>query len=90
MVVLILSDYVDGAILYASDRKIECLFCMRKLFAMVICINRQGLRGARANLGMLDYLWGYKGKKKAPIGCKPGVTTRLHSFAPKVGLAEAE
>lgn len=49
MVVLILSAQVDGATLYASDHK-------RKLFAMVLCINCQGLKGAQANLGMLDYL----------------------------------
>jgi hypothetical protein len=53
---------------------------------MVPCINRKGVRGVRINLGMFDWLWGYKGKKKVAIGCKHGVTTRLRSFAPKMGL----
>lgn len=54
------------------------------------CINRQGVRGVRINLGMFDWLWGYKGKKKVTIRRKHGVTTRLRSFTPKMGLVEAK
>jgi hypothetical protein len=57
---------------------------------MVPCINRQGVRGARVNLGMSNWFWGYKGKKKAAIGCKLAITTMLRSSAPEMGLVEAE